>query len=217
MGLPPISNRLQHFNWIGCFPNCIGYDKFKKERVMAPMKKVRITFNRKDKQEEMNEAAVPEVVKNEEVPFGEPKEETKLDSVLSEEDQYAKELEPVLEEYISFAQTYKKISKQMMNPIKMRKNAGNIYQQLSKMSEGFNKVIANFKEQAVPPEDLQEIHEKMIESLNYFEVYNNEFPTLMKSGNFKRINEVSKGLDKGHRGIKEVFAQLEEREAQKTK
>lgn len=188
------------------------------------MKKVNISVNRKDKKgtKLIEEESVVETAKDLETEsieqMTEPEEKSSEQTTLSGEDLYAKEMEKVLDAYIEFAQTYKQISKKLLNPIKMRKQAGVIYQQLSKLSSNFNQVITQFKEKAVvPTEDLQPIHDKLLESLAYFEVYNTEFPTLMRSGNFKRINEVSKGLDKGHKGIKEVFAALEEREANKDK
>ena len=137
-------------------------------------------------------------------------------NTLSEEDLYAREFELVLEGYMEFTQTYKAVSKQMMNPLKMRKNAGKIYEDLNRLSQKFNRIIHDFENRAVPPADLKEIHEKALTSLAHFEVYNNEFPDLMLSGDFKRINQLSKGLEAGHRGIKEIFEELEEREKQKS-
>lgn len=169
------------------------------------MKNVNITINRGDKKKESvsgdEKPIIQEVVSN--------------PDVLSQEDLYAKELGFVLDGYAEFTKVYKEVSKLMMNPIKMRKQAGTIYERLSRLSQQFNQVIVKFKKRAVPPEDLQEIHKKMVESLHYFEVYNNEFPELMRKGNFKRINEVSRGLETGHKGIKAVFEALEERENKK--
>ncbi len=177
------------------------------------MKKINITINRGDKKQHPVEVEpVKEVVSSEE-----PLSIESNDSVQppTDEDLYAKELEIILEEYIKFTKTYKDITKQMVNPIKMRKNAGKIYKQLSDMGHHFNQIVATFKERAKPADDLQEIHEQLLTSLSYFEVYNNEFPDLMRKGNFKRINEVSRGLDTGHKGIKAVFDALEEREQNK--
>lgn len=128
---------------------------------------------------------------------------------------YANQIEDVLDEYIVFSETYKKISKQMLNPIKMKKNAVSIYMQLNEMGSKFNSVIAKYATTAKPTEDLKDVHVLLLESLSYFVVYNNEFAEVMKNGNFKRINELSKGLEKGQSGIREVFEKLEERENNK--
>ena len=172
-------------------------------------KKINITINREDKKKKVAEDN-PVVIDNKES-----NDEGVEAKPLLAEDLYAKELEIVLEEYIKFTKTYKDISKQMMNPIKMRRKADKIYEQLSQLSLHFNLIIKTFKDRAVPTEDLQSIHEQLLKALGYFEVYNNEFPDLMMNGNFKRINEVSKGLDLGHKGIKDVFVALEERERKK--
>lgn len=134
---------------------------------------------------------------------------------LDKEDLYAKELELVFDNYVLFAQTYKGVSKQLTNPIKMKKHADKIYNELAELGVQFNRTIKSFKDNAVPPEDLTEIHKTLIESLNYFEEYNNEFPELILSGNFKRIKNISKRLDLGYKGIKDVFVALEERERKK--
>lgn len=173
-------------------------------------RKIKIKINREDKKEHVIEEDKNNI-------------DSEVDDIqdvevtpLSGEGLYAKELEIVLEEYIKFTKTYKDIAKQLMNPIKMKRNAEKIYKQLSDLSVRFNMTINTFKERAIPTDDLQEIHNKLIKSLEYFEIYNDEFPELMMNGDFKRINEVSKGLDLGHKGIKEVFDELEEREKNKT-
>lgn len=182
------------------------------------MKKVNITINRADKKQKQESVAAEPIQETVQEPLisEEPvTNEAVVEEVLSAEDLYAKELGFVLDGYSAFTKAYKEVSKMMMNPIKMRKQAGAIYERLSRLSQEFNHVIATFKERALPPEDLQEIHGQLMEALHHFEVYNNEFPDLMRKGNFKRINEVSRGLDTGHKGIKAVFEALEERENQK--
>lgn len=190
------------------------------------MKKIKITINRGDKKTKEDVLVSEPVQEGVQQPVHEPetREEPNVNEVvagteeppvLSAEDVYAQELGVVLEGYAQFTKTYKEISKMMLNPIKMRKQAGVIYDRLSRLSKQFNQVIASFREKAIPPEDLQAIHEQMLDALHHFEVYNNEFPDLMRKGNFKRINEVSRGLDTGHKGIKAVFESLEERENQK--
>lgn len=175
-------------------------------------KKITITINREDKKQLKLKEEEKKVIK-----------ETNLETKeqpdnLSGEELYAKEIGIVLDEYIKFTQAYKKVSKMMMNPFKMKKQAGAIYKELDNLSKRFNEVIHTFKGRAVvPTEDLQPIHEKLLDSLSYFEVYNNEFPELMRNGNFKRLHEVSQGLDKGNKGLKEVFDLLEEREKNKDK
>lgn len=135
---------------------------------------------------------------------------------ISSEEQYVHELEKVFDAYVHYSKEYKRISKQLMNPWKARKLAGQFFRQIIELGNSFNQSIATFKELAlVPTEDLQPIHEKLLESLDYFVVYNNEYPDAIQKGNFKRITELSKGLDKGQKGIKEVFELLEEREKQK--
>lgn len=179
------------------------------------MKKPTVLINRKDKKKPDSTIEIIDT-KNSNVNSGSDTskniKDVEVRHELSTEDLYARELEIVIDEYMKFTRTYKQISKQLINPIKMKKNAGAIYLNLANQSQHFNQIISTFKERAVPTDDLKEIHQQMIEALSYIETYNNEFPELMKSGNFKRIHEVSKGLDEGHKGIKSVFLALEERE-----
>lgn len=172
-------------------------------------KEVKITINREDRTQTLDkELYVEQAISEHEGLEG---------AELSEEDLYAKEFELVLEEYIKFTQAYKEVSKQMMNPLKMRKNAGKIYEDLNRLSQRFNRVIDSFEDRATPPADLKEIHEETLDCLDHFYVYNEEFPELMVNGDFKRINKLSKGLEKGHKGIQRVFDRLEKYEESKAK
>lgn len=174
-------------------------------------KQVNIHINNREKEDDQ----VISLVEEEGVSLNSSKSEMNELVEFSEEDLYVKELEIILEEYMKFTKTYKEISKQMLNPFKMKKNAGKIYEDLTKLSLHFNLTIGTFRNQAIPPEDLLDIHEDLLVALDFFETYNSEFPDLMRQGNFRRINEVSHGLDKGHKGIKEVFIALEKRENEK--
>jgi len=177
---------------------------------------MKVSVRREDK--EMKSEIMENAMDVQEIKESETDVESTHTSPLTAEVLYAKELESLLDSYIEYTATYKKISKMVMNPIKMRKQAMAIYKQLSELGERFNEAIYAFREKAVvPSEDLQPIHDKILDSLGYFEVYNKEFPELMRGGNIKRVHQLSQGLEKGQRGMKEAFDALEERENQKVR
>lgn len=99
--------------------------------------------------------------------------------------------------------------------MRLRKKAGELFQRLLQVGESFNERIISFKVNAVPPEEMKELHDDLIQTLEIFKNYNNEFPDLVKSGNVMKIFELTKDLEKGQRGLQLFFNKLEERENKK--
>lgn len=131
------------------------------------------------------------------------------------DEEYIRALEIVLDEYTRFTEIYKGVVKLAKNPFKFRKQARPVFLRLTKAGESFNRVISQFKAKANPPEDLKKLHEDLLQSLHEFEVFNIEFPKLAKEGNLFRITELSKGLDRGQKGIQSFFFALDVREKRK--
>ncbi|WP_147402807.1 hypothetical protein [Caldibacillus debilis] len=131
------------------------------------------------------------------------------------ETRYALEVEKLLDEYTHFSQSYKDVARLIKNPIRFRRQAGVIFQQLIRVGKAFNARIQTFREEAIPPEDMKQMHENLLESLREFETYNREFPKLAARGNLPRIIELSKGLERGQKGLQSFFEALEEREKRK--
>lgn len=131
------------------------------------------------------------------------------------ESSYVHELDKLLDEYTYFAKTYQELSRFIKNPLRLRKKAGELFQRLLQVGESFNERIISFKENAVPPEEMKELHDDLIQTLEIFKNYNNEFPDLVKSGNVMKIFELTKDLEKGQRGLQLFFNKLEERENKK--
>lgn len=139
-------------------------------------------------------------------------QEVKEDPV---ESSYVHELDKLLDEYTHFVRAYQELVRFIKNPLRLRKKAGELFQRLLQVGESFNERIISFKENAVPPEEMKELHDDLIQTLEIFKNYNNEFPGLVKSGNVMKIFELTKDLEKGQRGLQLFFNKLEERENKK--
>lgn len=131
------------------------------------------------------------------------------------ESSYVHELDELLDEYTHFVRAYQELVRFIKNPLRLRKKAGELFQRLLQVGESFNERIISFKENAVPPEEMKELHDDLIQTLEIFKNYNNEFPDLVKSGNVMKIFELTKDLEKGQRGLQLFFNKLEERENKK--
>jgi hypothetical protein len=130
---------------------------------------------------------------------------------------YALELDKLLDEYTNFTRAYKDITRLTRNPFRLRKQAASIFKRLIEVGEAFNARIKTFRKNAVPPDDMKELHETLLESLKEFENYNWELPKLAAKGSLPKIIELSKGLERGQKGVQSFFKALEEREKQKNK